>query len=83
MRYKLKKQKKNYYISDSKGLSFLSEELSNTSIFGIDTEFDWRSTYFPKVSLIQISVNGKLFVIDCLKINPKDFLKIYLENNEI
>lgn len=83
LRYKLKKHKKNYYISDSKGLSFLSKQLCNTPIFGIDTEFDWRRTYFPKVSLIQISVNGKLFVIDCLKINPKDFLKIYLENNEI
>ena len=35
------------------------------------------------MSLIQISANNKLFLIDCLKINPKDFLKIYLENNEI
>ncbi len=83
LRYKLKKKKEKYYISDSKGLSFLSNDLSSCSIFGIDTEFDWRTTYFPKVSLIQISVNDKLFLIDCLKINPTDFLKIHLENNEI
>ena len=37
----------------------MEEELSKHSIFGLNTEFDWRTTYYPKLSLIQISVAKK------------------------
>ena len=83
IRKSFKKKRKDFYISDHKDLIFLKEELSNHKIFGIDTEFDWRTTYFPKLSLIQISVDKKLFLIDCLKVNPKNILKKFLEDKKI
>ena len=39
----------------------------NEKILGIDTEFDWRTTYIPKLSLLQISTRKHIFLIDCLR----------------
>tara|TARA_B100000513_G_scaffold193834_1_gene121771 strand:+ start:211 stop:1071 length:861 start_codon:yes stop_codon:yes gene_type:complete len=78
---KFRKKKPLYYLNDQEGLNFLDEELSKTNILGLDTEFDWRTTYFPKLSLIQITANSKLFLIDCLDVDASKILKKYLENN--
>ena len=78
---KFRKKKPLYYLNNAEGLDFLDEELSKTNIFGLDTEFDWRTTYFPKLSLIQITANSKLFLIDCLDVDASKILKKYLENN--
>jgi len=80
---KLKKNRPAYFIDSNKSLRILDEELSKSELLGIDTEFDWRTTYFPKLSLIQISSEKSLFLIDCLKVNPKIILKKYLENKNI
>ena len=66
-----------------KQIYFLEKELSNCKFFALDTEFDWRTTYFPKLSLIQISVNETLFLVDCLTVNPINSLKKYLEDSNI
>ena len=78
---KFRKKKPLYYLNDLEGLDFLDEELSKTNILGLDTEFDWRTTYFPKLSLIQITANSKLFLIDCLDVDASKILKKYLENS--
>ena len=57
--------------------------LNQSSIIGIDTEFDWRNTYFPVLSLIQISLPDKIFLVDCLKCKNLSFLKKILENKNI
>lgn len=80
---KLKKNRPAYFIDSNESLKILDEELSKSELFGIDTEFDWRTTYFPKLSLIQISSEKSLFLIDCLEINPKKILKKYLEDKKI
>ena len=59
------------------------KEISTEKIIGIDTEFDWRNTYFPNLSLLQISTYEKIFLIDCLGINSLFKLKQLFENNEI
>ncbi len=76
----LKKNKPIFIVDNSEELDNLDEELSKADIIGLDTEFDWRTTYFPKLSLIQIVANSKLFLIDCLKIDPSKVLKKYLES---
>ena len=78
---KFRKKKPLYYLNNAEGLDFLDEELSKTNILGLDTEFDWRTTYFPKLSLIQITANSKLFLIDCLDVDASKILKKYLENS--
>ena len=79
-RRNLKKNKPIFIVDNSEELDILDEELSKADIIGLDTEFDWRTTYFPKLSLIQIVANSKLFLIDCLKIDPSKVLKKYLES---
>ena len=78
-----KKKKHFLYVLDNKGLSHLDKVLSKNDIFALDTEFDWRTTYFPKLSLVQISVKKHIFLIDCLRVNPENVLKKHLENKNI
>ena len=82
-RFLIKNKKKKIYIFDQRNLFLLEKELSNCNLFAVDTEFDWKTTYFPKVALIQISVNKTLFLVDCLKVDPKIILKKYLEDTNI
>ena len=77
------KKKELYFVSELSDLHSLDLELAKNTIFGLDSEFDWRSTYLPKLSIIQISFVDKLFIIDCLKLNPEKILKKYLESNKI
>jgi len=77
-----KKKKITRYIDNNNGLLELEKNLSKVKILGIDTEFDWRTTYFPTLSIIQIAIKNKLFLVDCLKVSPKETLKFYLENEE-
>ena len=80
IRYKLRKKKKIEFITSDSDLIFLDERLSKYKVLGIDTEFDWRSTYFPKLSLIQISTKDTIFLIDCINLYTKDILEKYLQN---
>ena len=78
------KNKKDIYLIDSdKELNFLIQSLKNEKIVGIDTEFDWRRTYFPKLSLLQIVVNRNIFLVDCLRDLDLSFLKNTLENDKL
>ncbi len=78
------KSKKNIYLVDSTdNKEFLESELEGENLIGLDTEFDWRRTYFPILSLIQISTINKIFLIDVLKIKNIIFLKKILESPEI
>ena len=56
LRKKLKRKKTIHYVSDNEGLKILDQQLAKSDLFALDTEFDWRTTYFPKLSLIQISL---------------------------
>lgn len=77
------KNKKTIYLIDSEDdVNFLIFSLENESILGIDTEFDWRTTYFPILSLLQISTKDKIFLIDCLLCKNLKNLKNILENQD-
>ena len=65
--------KKPIYLIDSEeDFNFLIFSLENEKILGIDTEFDWRTTYFPILSLLQIATKDKIFLIDCLHFKNKE-----------
>ncbi len=71
-----------FFIDSESEFDKTLAELSLEKIIGIDTEFDWRNTYFPKLSLIQISTNKKIFLIDCLKLNSLfKFQSIFEDKN--
>jgi len=83
LRRQLKKKKSSFFVSNNNTLKMMDVNLSDSKIIGIDTEFDWRTTYFPKLSLVQLSTGNNLYLIDCLKVNPKIILKKYIENKNI
>ena len=62
-------------------ISELKKKLDGVSTISLDTEFDWRTTYFPKLSIIQLGFSKKIFIFDCLSFNPSEFLKGYMEEN--
>ena len=69
-----------YLIDSDNDVNFLISSIENEEILGIDTEFDWRTTYFPTLSLLQISTKQKIFLIDCLKCKNLKNLKNILED---
>ncbi len=78
----LKNKKKVYFIDSQEDVDFLIYFLRNEKLLGIDTEFDWRTTYFPVLSLLQIAVKNKIFLIDCLKCKNLKKLKNILEDQD-
>lgn len=80
--FKLKNKKTIYSIDSSDDISFLIFSLENENILGVDTEFEWRNTYFPILSLLQIATKDKIFLIDCLKCKNLKKLKNILEDQD-
>ncbi len=80
--HSLKKQHTIYIENDSKFLTALKEIHKKKEIC-IDTEFTWRKTYFPRLSLIQIGIDDKLFIIDALKLNKFDELNNIFHDKNI
>ena len=78
----LKKNQKIFFIDKPLEFSNLEEQLIKEDLIGIDTEFDWRNTYFPNLSLLQISTKSKIFLIDCLKIKDLSRLQNIFDNLE-
>lgn len=67
----------NSYISSDQDLVSLCEKINNYNIVALDTEFIRRDTYYPILSLIQVAVNGQIYVVDCLcGLNISPILKI-------
>ena len=77
----LKKKKHITFIQFNEDLNFLRKAFDKEDLFCIDTEFDWRTTYLPKLSLVQVGFRNEIFIIDCLKVNPENILKLPLENS--
>ena len=75
--------KKDIYLVDPlKDKNFLIDSLNEEDILAVDTEFDWRNTYFPKLSLLQIASKSRILLIDCLQSGSLHFLKKLLENEK-
>jgi len=72
-----------FFIDSYSEFEKVLNELSKEKIIGVDTEFDWRNTYYPKLSLLQISTNTKIFLIDCIKLNSISKLQCIFEDKDI
>ena len=64
-------------ITDNTDIKNIFKELEKSNLLGIDTEFIRDKTYYPILSLIQLAVNNKVFIFDCVKKNKN--LKILRE----
>ncbi len=68
----------NYeYIDSQRGIEKLTEELKGARRAALDTEADSLHHYFEKVCLIQLSFDGKSYIVDPLaKISFENFLEV-------
>ena len=80
LRFYLNNKKKIYLIESNEDEEFVRESLEEEKYIGLDTEFNWRNTYIPELSLLQISTNSKILLIDCLKFKKLGFLNKILED---
>ena len=78
--FKLKNKKTIYLVESEEDEEFVKESLKEEKYIGIDTEFNWRKTYFPELSLLQISTSSKILLIDCLKCKKLGYLNKILED---
>jgi|TARA_X000000950_G_scaffold110344_1_gene139126 ribonuclease D len=80
--YHLTNKKSVYLVDSDNDLDFITYNIKKEKLLGIDTEFSWRSTYFPILSLLQIATKNKIFLIDCLKCKKLIILKKILEDKD-
>ena len=80
LRFYLKNKKITYLIESEEDEEFVKESLKDEKYIGLDTEFNWRNTYIPELSLLQISTSSKILLIDCLKYKKLGFLNNVLED---
>ena len=82
LKYFLLKRNPIIFVDSETKLDEILNELSLEKIIGIDTEFDWRNTYYPNLSLIQISTKKKIFLLDCLKLSSLSKFKSIFESKD-
>ena len=78
-----KKSIKYQIISDESSFNLAVKKLHSFRRISLDTEFIWRKTYFPILSLIQIKLGSKIFIFDCMKLNNLNPLTEILEDDKI
>ncbi len=69
------------YINDGFSMKSVIKDLESHDQLAMDTEFIWRDTYFPKLSLIQIATDNKIYILDCLALNVSVLEKVFLNKN--
>jgi ribonuclease D len=52
------------WIDSDRGVSDLARALKSVEVFSLDTEFHRERTYFPQLALMQINLEGSIFLID-------------------
>lgn len=52
------------WIDSDQGVLSLAERLKSVDTYCLDTEFHRERTYFPQLALIQINLEGELFLVD-------------------
>tara|TARA_B100000424_G_C22893288_1_gene475188 strand:- start:349 stop:1209 length:861 start_codon:yes stop_codon:yes gene_type:complete len=76
--------RKNFFLIDDEiKLDDLIEKIKSLKVISVDTEFEWRRTYHPKLSLIQICDGNDVFLIDCLLCKNIEKVKFIFESVQI
>ena len=76
--------RKNFFLIDDEiKLDDLIEKIKSLKVISVDTEFEWRRTYHPKLSLIQICDGNDVFLIDCLLCKNVEKVKFIFESVQI
>lgn len=76
--------RKNFFLIDDEiKLDDLIEKIKSLKVISVDTEFEWRRTYHPRLSLIQICDGNDVFLLDCLLCKNVEKVKFIFESVQI
>jgi ribonuclease D len=75
----------SHWIASNDDLKSLCDQLADSKLLALDTEFIRTDTYYPKIALIQLSDGNDCWLIDVLAIDQFSALKLLIEspNNRI
>jgi ribonuclease D len=59
------------WVTSDADLARVVEQMSSADRYALDTEFHREKTYFPKLALLQIAVDGELLLIDPLRVDVR------------
>lgn len=71
------------YVNEDSSLRSAMKDLEYHDRLAIDTEFIWRDTYFPKISIIQIATENKIYILDCLALKEISNIEKVFSNKNI
>lgn len=77
------KTKEISLIDNKKSYDLSVPLINHSNEIGLDTEFIWKNTYFPVLSLIQVSTEDKIFIFDCMNLDNLDSLNDIFNNQKI
>ena len=58
------------WIDTERDLTALSSRLKAVDVYSLDTEFHRERTYYPQLALMQVNVEGSIYLIDTTRIDP-------------
>jgi ribonuclease D len=65
------------FITESRDLDALCDELSDEDVYAIDTEFHTERRYWPKLALIQLGWGDKVALVDPLAVDPAPLSAVF------
>ncbi len=71
------------WIDNSESFAQISRAWKSKELLAIDTEFERRTTYYPKLALVQVFDGEKIFLIDPLKVECPDEFREICRSSEI
>ncbi len=71
------------YVESDEFLAKIADQLNQTSVIAVDTEFARFNTYYPIVGLVQIYDGNECFLIDPLAVSNLDALTPVFSNPEV
>ena len=72
------------YVNSRELLIECSSDVKKNNSIAVDTEFIWKNTYYPILSLIQIATKSKIYLLDFFFLkNDLDIISEILEDDKI
>jgi len=71
----------SHWIDSQADLVALCRQLATATVLAIDTEFERRTSFYPKFALLQIAHQDNIYLIDPLKVEQCEAFKTLLENS--
>lgn len=71
------------YITSQQEFENFLKEANKQEVVAIDTEFLREKTYWPRLCLLQMAINGQIVLVDPFEVDIKPIKNLLLNNNVV